>query len=165
MTMSATISPGGLYRFTLHRSIQKIGMRACVIMVNPSTADHTNDDATIRKLIGFGKRLQWSELTVVNKFAYRATNINELRDAEYPIGALNDGYIAAAMLDADIVVVAWGSLTKLPSKLRDRWRTIVTMARSLDRTLYCFGICEDGHPKHPVMLAYANQLIRWESPA
>lgn len=163
-TMTATISPCGTYRYTLHRHVQKYGMRACVIMVNPSTADATINDPTIKKLIGFGKGFQWSEFTVVNKFAYRATDVNELVGAEDADGPLNEGYILAAMLNADIIVVAWGTLNKLPMRLRGKWRVIAKLAAALDKPLYCLGVCNDGHPKHPVMLGYANQLVKWEPP-
>lgn len=162
--MTATISPCGMYRYTLHRNVQKYGFRVSVIMVNPSTADADNNDATIRKLIGFGKGLRWSEFTVVNKFAYRATDVNELRATDVPIGPMNDGYIAAAILQTDLTVVAWGRLNKLPLPLRCRWRTIVKIARALNRPLYSFGVCDDGHPKHPVMPGYDTPLTLWEPP-
>lgn len=164
MTSSAVISSCGQYRYTLRRTIQPHGFNACVIMVNPSTADATANDATIRKLMGFGKRFQWGEMTVVNKFAYRATDVKQLRVAAKPIGLLNDGHILEAMLLANIIVVAWGSLGKLPPALQQRWRSIVALAGALDKPLYCLGTCDDGHPKHPVMLSYANQLTIWEPP-
>jgi hypothetical protein len=162
--MSATISPCGRYRYTLHRRLGNPipSIKASVIMVNPSTADGVENDATIRKLIGFGERLCWSEFTVVNKFAWRATDVNELRTAVDPIGPLNDGYIAAAMMQTDITVLAWGRLKKLPIPLWLRYRDILRMAKALNRPLYCWGTCDDGHPRHPVMLAYETPLEIWE---
>lgn len=161
---SATISPCGTYRYNLRRTIQSYGFNASVIMVNPSTADAETNDATIRKLIGFGKGFQWADFTVVNKFAYRATDVNELRGVSDPIGPLNDGYIMAALMQTNITVVAWGSLNKLPSSLWSRWRRICELAQQIDRPLYCLGTCADGHPKHPLMLGYATQLVKWEQP-
>lgn len=161
---SATISSCGTYRYNLHRSVQSHGFNASVIMVNPSTADADTDDATIRKLKGFAKEFQWADFTVVNKFAYRATDVNELRDASDPVGPANDGYIMDALLRTNITVVAWGSLKKLPMPLWLRWRRIWEMAQQLERSLYCLGTCADGHPKHPLMLGYATKLELWNHP-
>jgi hypothetical protein len=166
--MSAVISPCGKYRYALTRHLPFNGLiparRACIVMVNPSTADATQDDATIRKLFGFAQRHGWSEFTVVNKFAYRATDVNELRDAVDPIGPDNDNHILCAMAQADIIVVAWGRLKKLPLPLWLRYRYIVKVAAMLGKPLYCLGTCDDGHPRHPVMLPYDTPLTIWEPP-
>lgn len=163
--MNAIFSPCGTYRYSLTRQVGQLGFKVCVIMVNPSTADATTDDATIRKLIGFGKRLQWGEITVVNKFAFRATDVNDLKTTDDPTGPNNYAHVLAAMLQADIIVAAWGSLDKLPMMLRGKWRNIKRIARDINKPLYCFGVCKDGHPKHPVMIAYANEIPKWEPPA
>lgn len=162
--MTAIISPCGTYRYALTRDILKRGFRASIIMVNPSTADATTDDATIRKLKGFGSRLGWQSVTVANLFSYRATDVKELAQAVDPIGPLNDGAILSAIMSTDLTVVAWGASGKLPNRLRDRWRTVTRIADAVDRRLYCFGTCADGHPLHPVMIAYANILQAWEQP-
>ena len=161
--MTALISDCGTYRYNLTRPIADRGWKVSVIMVNPSTADAVDNDATIRKLIGFGNRLGWQSFTVVNLFAYRATDVNALKAASDPIGPINDGCILSAMLESDLTVVAWGASGKLPPRLRDRWRIIEALANSLDRKLWCFGTCADGHPLHPVMIPY--DIIRtWEPP-
>jgi hypothetical protein len=54
--MSAVISPCGLYRYRLERHGLSGAGGVAWIMVNPSTADATQDDATIRKVIGFTER-------------------------------------------------------------------------------------------------------------
>lgn len=165
--MTATLSPCGTYRYTLSRRVfdwTLQGRRACIIMVNPSTADAENDDATIRKLIGFAQRCHWMEFTVVNLFAYRATDVRELADAADPIGPMNDHHILCAMAQADIIVVAWGASAKLPPRLRDRWRVIVHLADGLGKFLDCWGTCDDGHPRHPVMLGYDNLIRQWSPP-
>lgn len=162
--MSAVISHCEQYRYSLKRSIADRGFRVSVFMVNPSTADAIENDATIRKLIGFGQRLGWREITVANLFAYRATDVSEIATAGDPIGPHNNGYILAAMLSTDISVVAWGASAKLPASLRDRWRIVPQIAQVIERPLWCFGTCADGHPKHPVMIAYASMLETWKPP-
>lgn len=164
MTYNAIISPCGKFRYLLTRIVAETGPLVCVVMVNPSKADGTLTDHTIRKLDGFAKRLGWRGYIVVNKFAYRATDVNELKAAIDPIGPLCGGYIAQAMIQCDFIVVAWGSLVKLPLTLRSRWRLIVNHAQALKRDLYCWQTCNDGHPVHPVMIGYENQLKIWRAP-
>jgi len=54
--MTATISPCGKYRYFLSREIgQELGV-ATFIMLNPSTADATKNDPTIRKCMGFARK-------------------------------------------------------------------------------------------------------------
>lgn len=162
--MGAVLSPCGTYRYSLTRDIQPEGCRASVVMVNPSTADAIDDDPTIRKVVGFGKVNGWAHVTVVNKFAFRATDVNELRDADNPIGPFNDEWIMAALLQTDVTLVAWGRLTKLPIPLWRRWRRIKALADSINRPLLCLGVCGDGHPKHPLMPSYTTPVVPWEPP-
>lgn len=62
-------------------------------MLNPSTADETTDDPTIRRRIGFGKRENTPLIQVVNLYAYRATDPAALARAEWPVGVGNDDVI------------------------------------------------------------------------
>lgn len=160
--MSAVLSPCENYRFRLERDIGMFGPVAAVIMVNPSTADAEADDATIRRVIGFGKRLGWSKVIVGNVFAYRATNIQELALVDDPIGPDNVTYLREILGAADEAIVAWGTLSKLPPALREQWRTVSDIAASLAVPLKCFGVAKDGHPRHPLMLSYQTALEDWQ---
>jgi hypothetical protein len=159
--VSAIISDCGLYRYRLERQGGGPG-RTAVIMVNPSTADAEQDDPTIRKLKGFGERNDWGTIIVGNLFAYRATDVRKLSTCLDPTGPLNDEHLLAMIHQADRVIVAWGPSSKLPKPLRNRFRTIVDMAGFAMRPLYSIGApAQDGHPKHPLMLAYAEPITPW----
>lgn len=161
---SAIISDCGLYRYRLERQCSGEGATA-VIMVNPSTADATVDDATIRKLIGFGNRNQWGRLIVGNLFAFRATDVRELRAVNDPVGPNNDGYLMDMMREADRVVVAWGPVAKQPKDLRTRFHRVREIAHMLSRPLSSIGEpAKDGHPCHPLMLPYTRKLQPWAPP-
>lgn len=162
--MSAIISPCGLYRYRLERHGLSGAGAVAWIMVNPSTADAAQDDPTIRKVIGFSERMGAGWLIVGNKFAYRATDVRELATAADPRGPENDVHLVEIMREAPTVIVAWGPLSKLPKDLRRRWLTIVRMASDIGRPLTCFGTAQDGHPRHPLMLAYDTPLIEWKRP-
>jgi hypothetical protein len=161
---NACLSDSGVYRWWLERHVGE-GKSALWIGVNPSTADAKRDDASIRKLYGFGERLGIGSWYVANKFAFRATNVRKLARVEDPIGWGCDATLRIAMDQVDLIIVGWGSIGKLPLRLRDRWRHIVALAEDLDVELHCWGTCNDGHPRHPLMLSYDTPLQKWTPPA
>lgn len=159
--MSAIISDCGTYRYRLERGS---GRTLSVIMVNPSTADAENDDPTIRKVLGFAERLFCERIIVGNKFAFRATDVNELRAAKDPIGPDNDRHIEQILRDGDVHVAAWGTLNKLPDSLRNRWKDIVRVADRVGCRLHCIGFNTDKHPRHPLMTSYKVVMEPWDVP-
>jgi len=162
--MSAVLSPCGVWRYRLERDFGRNGPTAAIYGVNPSTADATVNDQTIRKDIGFGERLGWGRLIKGNKFAFRATDIKALRSAADPRGPENDAHLEQIMRDADIHIAAWGPLGKLPPPLRKRWRTVCAIADRVGIQFLCFGTAQDGQPRHTLMLAYDTPLIEWRRP-
>lgn len=159
--MSAIISNCGLYRYRLERGA---GRALAVIMVNPSTADAENDDPTIRKVRGFAVRLLCERIIVGNKFAFRATDVNELGHAKDPVGPDNDRHIEQILRDGDLHVAAWGSLNKLPETMRGRWKDIVRIADRVGCRLHCIGLNNDKHPRHPLMTGYDTSMSEWSVP-
>src|SRR5687768_14824465 len=74
----ARFSDCGTYRYNLTRLWDARLIRVCWVMLNPSTADQHEDDATIRRCIGFSRSWGAGALTVVNLFAFRATQPRDL---------------------------------------------------------------------------------------
>src|SRR5690349_10964150 len=111
MTGSAIISDCGRYRYRLERIIGPSGPVLVVVMLHPSTADASVDDATIRWLISFCRRRGYGKLVVVNLFAVRATDPKDMRAAADPVGADNHEHVVRAarlgMKEGD-VFCAWG---------------------------------------------------------
>jgi hypothetical protein len=159
----AVISECGLYRYRLERESLGDGQTA-VIMVNPSTADAVTDDATIRKLRGFGERHGWGRIIVGNLFAYRATDVRDLAHVADPIGPENDQHLLRIAAEADQAIFAWGPVTKQPRAVRQRWERVADIFVHL-RPLAIGAPAKCGHPRHPLMLAYAEPLLPWSPPA
>jgi len=166
--MSAYFSDGGeeagLFRWWLERNTNEEGITAALVGVNPSTAGATNNDHTIRKDLGFAARNGWRRIIKVNKFAYRATDVTELRLALDPIGPENDRWIAKAFDEADVIVPCWGPLAKLPKGLRRRWLEVLRLAERSGKPIMCLGTSSDGQPRHTLMLAYETPLVPWSKP-
>ncbi len=107
----AVISDCGKYRYTLEREWMT-GQGTCLfVMLNPSTADASEDDPTIRRCIGFAQRWGYQRLTVGNLFAYRATDPLGLREVplDVAIGPENDDHLCDLSHGASLIVAAWGA--------------------------------------------------------
>lgn len=143
--MSAVISACGTYRYLLQR--EWLGGyfrgRALFVMLNPSTADATQDDPTIRRCIGFAKAWGCAGLEVVNLYAFRATKPAEMFAAADPVGPRNDTHILAAANRAKVIVLGWGANAK-----RDRSTDVRALLS--DRQVNALGFTKDGHPRHPL---------------
>lgn len=160
--MSAVISPCGRYRYRLEREVQETGLVVALFGVNPSTADATVNDATIRKDIGFARRLGWKKIIKGNLFAYRATDVHELARAHDPIGPENLNHIARIILDADLLVPCWGSRNKLPTSIKHEYvEDFIRLLYSSGRPVRIFGLTKTGDPLHTLMLSYDTPLREW----
>lgn len=163
----ADISRCGKYRWRLDRPINlPLDQRthALLIGVNPSDADATKNDATIRKDLGFARRLGWSHITKGNLLGYRATKVSEIAQVDDPVGCENDKYLVHMMQEVDLVVACWGPPEKLPKRFRNEWRKVVGMAHELRKPLYCLGVTKGGHPRHTLMTPYSTPLTVWQPP-
>lgn len=159
---SAIISDCGRYRYRLERPDVFGDFNTAVIMVNPSTADASVNDATIRKLMGFRDRHGWGNLIVGNLFAFRATDVRELSLVSDPVGPENDAHLHEICRGAQRVIFAWGPVSKQPKYWRHRWQRANEIARFHGHNPVCIGEpAKDGHPKHPLMLAYETPLMVW----
>ena len=146
----AVISRCGQYRYRLWRHWEEGGPRAVFIMLNPSTADAEQDDPTIRKCIGFAKRLGYTGIEVVNLYAFRATYPSVLKAAGYPKGPDNDGHILTAATAGGIVICAWGANTRGLT----RPDAVLDMLREAGIVPMALAFTADGLPSHPLMLPY-----------
>jgi hypothetical protein len=164
VTSAATISPCGQYRYTLHRRIPSVlrWVKPCLfVMLNPSTADATMDDPTIRRCIGFAKREGCTDLTVINLFALRATDPGELTKHADPIGADNAKHLAEqieAHQRIGTIVAAWGANPIACSRSVEPFRVAVRAAGAL-----CLGTTQDGSPRHPLYVKGDQPLVDWSS--
>lgn len=156
---SAIISNCGTYRYRLDRHLSDVGPTYAFFGINPSTADASIDDATVRKWRGFCERLHVGHFIVGNVFAYRATDIKKLAEVDKPFGSEWCKNINSIIKQADVLVPCWGSLNKLPKRLRPVPDLFLKVLQKTGKPLMCWGLTKCGQPKHPLMLSYKTQLI------
>lgn len=160
----AAISTDNLYRYQLWRRWSPEQPFMTFIMLNPSTADHTADDPTIRRCIGFAKREGCGGITVVNLYAFRATKPDLLLEADDPIGPMNKHFVDEAITQADDapVVAAWGGWWRKRSRRVGGPGFVRLAPESFGRReLMCLGTNADGSPKHPLYVPRDAPLVPW----
>ena len=156
----AVISPCKLYRYRLWRTWDLHKRRVTFFMLNPSTADATEPDATVTRCISFAKREGGGRLEVVNLYGWRATQPKELIGHEAPVasptepGANAEAIRAATSHPDDLVVLAWGA-----NAPPDHAAAAVAELRTRGIWPKCLGTTANGSPCHPVRLANATTLI------
>jgi hypothetical protein len=125
-------------------------------MLNPSTADHKIDDATIRRCIFFAKREECRNLTVVNLFAYRSRNPKDLEEAYDPCGTENFNYLQDEIKThsiGDLIICAWGA-----NKFAKKKAQFPNMGMA---RMYCLKMNADGSPGHPLYIPNDAPLIEY----
>lgn len=148
--MSAILSPCGKYRYTLSRKLADTGPSklALFFMLNPSTADAVHDDPTIRRCQSFAVREGCTQLTVVNLFALRSPNPEDLETSDNPVGPENDQHIAEqislAQAQDGIIIAAWGSHKFARSRAE--------AVNAQFGPFQCLGTTKDGSPRHPLYI-------------
>ncbi len=162
--MSAIISDCGKYRYRLERDVAMDGKLFAYFGINPSTADASINDATVRKWIGFTKVNGGRGFIVGNVFAYRSKDVKILAEASDPIGQDNDMHLQAITESADILVPCWGNEDKVPRALRHNFAYVLKLLRASGKPIKVFGITKSGGPTHPQMLGYSTPLIDWIEP-
>lgn len=158
----AVISDCGTYRYRLDRHVGAGDLVVAYFGINPSTADASIDDATVRKWRGFSQRHGAGRFIVGNVFAYRATDVRELRDAVDPVGPDWRQHIEAIVKEADVLVPCWGSSKKVPADLQARLPWVLGALLHAGKPVKCFGLTKDGDPKHPLMLGYDTPLVDYD---
>jgi hypothetical protein len=139
---SAVISPCGAYRYRLWREWDDEKSTVLWIMLNPSTADGTFDDPTIKRCIAFSQREGFGSMFVGNLYAFRSTDprIMLRKGAQEARGPDNAIHLWDMATLAVRVICAWGtpggtSMPPLPF--------VETC---------CLGRTKHGAPRHPLYL-------------
>ncbi len=153
----AEISQCGRYRYLLELSWAPLlhGRTLVVCMLNPSTADASQDDATVRWWLGWSRRRDYTAIRIINLAAYRATDQRDLFAAEDPHGIENACYLVRHASVGE-VVCAWGNGgPRLPR--------FAHMVSQLTARRLCLAVTKSGQPTHPLRRSHSLELMPWRS--
>jgi len=157
LTTGARFSECKLYRYTLWREWDTKLPLIVWCGLNPSTADDTRDDPTIRREVAFSKAWGFGRYVKVNAYAFRATNPQFMLAAEDPIGPDNVETVIANAERAAMFVACWGANIDP----RHSWTMTSRLRNCYGLTTYCLGLTKAMRPKHPLYLKSDTKPIRW----
>lgn len=161
MKGTAVFSDDKQYRYKLTRRWAPGGAWCTFIMLNPSTATATENDATIRRCIGFSQLWGYQALHVLNLYAHRSRDPKQLLLVDDPVGPDNDRWIKTYTRHhwrtGDLMVAAWGNNAR-----DDRVDEVLRLMGHMRAQLKCLGISGQGAPKHPLRLSGSTPVTPWE---
>jgi len=162
--VSAVFSPCSAYRYHLGRRISLLGSgRVVFVMLNPSTANAEVNDPTVQRCCGYAERWGYTELDVVNLFAFMSTDPNGMRSVIDPIGPDNNRWILETCRSAGLVVCAWG----VDPMARERGPSVLGMLCEIGVVPHALKLTKHGAPQHPLYLrrdAVPFEIVRLPSP-
>ena len=145
----------------------------CVILKNPSSADESMSDATIRKVetYVYHRFPEVSMLTILNLFALRATDAADVQRCyksfglPYITGDENDVWFRSVLGQSEIVICAWGGNSGIDARAYTgriaRVRQLIVDAEC--RQVYrVAGGQATGEPLHGLMWGYRYECVPFE---
>jgi hypothetical protein len=121
--------------------------RVAFIGLNPSTADATRDDPTVRRCIRFAKDWGYTGMVMLNAFAFRATDPKDMKGSLDPVGPGNDTALTHVCGQMSRVVACWG--VHGGHLNRDARLSLILPEHA---AIECLGVTSGGFPKHPLYL-------------
>ena len=144
--LGATFSPCRKWRYVLWRIWNSELAPVAFICLNPSTADETIDDPTVRRCVNYARRWGYGGLYVMNLFAFRATKPRVMEAAADPCGPDNDRYLREYAGKAHLRVAAWGTQGAFMG------RDLCVLKLLSDMPVHSLGLTKNGFPRHPLYL-------------
>ena len=140
-----------------------------VFGVNPSTANATTPDQTIRRVMGFADRFGCDGFIMLNLSAQRATNPRDMRqDRSLEEHATNLAHIQR-ILDRNtnaVLLAAWGKPIVTRRYLTENLIDILALTAARALTWHTLGpLLKSGHPRHPSRAPGRLELVEFDTVA
>jgi hypothetical protein len=136
------------------------GPVANFLMLNPSTADEVKLDPSCTRARNYAEQWRYGALVVTNLFGWRATDPEEMKRAQDPVGRGNDAAILRAAREAAIVVCAWGN----HGAHLGRSSEVLRLLASEKIYLSFLKRNGEGEPAHPLYLPGSLRPKTWSVP-
>lgn len=150
----ATFSPCGAYRYRLWRRWSD-GPTIMYCGLNPSTADATEDDPTVKRCIARARDLGYGGMYMMNLFAFRATDPQIMKMSDDPVGPDNDRNLVDVAMECETRIACWG----VHGSFRDRAIQVMDIVHCEWK---CLGVTKGGYPRHPLYCPYYQKFVPYE---
>lgn|SRR5262245_12423624 len=156
MLKGARLSPCRRYRLALWRQWDPALPTVVFCGLNPSTADENDDDATIRRELGFARDWGFGRLVKVNAYGWRDTDPKKMLAAEDPIGPGNLSEVIYWATNAPLFVACWGN------NIRERHAYMLCkLVRQTGATIHVLRLTQRGNPEHTLRLPRKLRPVTW----
>ncbi len=144
------------YRYLLSRQWEAGNPSALAfIMLNPSTATERDNDPTIERCERRARRGRYGKLIVLNLFAYRATDPEDMKAVSDPVGGQNDEVIRNILTEATLpwvdIICGWG----VHGTYRGRDKEVTALFKEYGIRPLALGLTLEGQPRHPLYMPYS----------
>ena len=144
MIKGAIFSEDKKYRYVLWRFWNTKLKCVLFIGLNPSAADETYDDNTIRVCTSYAKKWGYGGLFMCNLFAYVSTDPNGMLGSQFPEGALNNAALELFSYFSEYTICAWGTMGGHRNKDKEIF--------GLLKNPRCLQLTKEDYPHHPLRL-------------
>ena len=147
MQRGAILSSCKKHRLQLWREWNSNLPKVLFIMLNPSTADHEQDDPTLRRCMDFAKQWGYGGLYIGNLYSFRAADPRTLLKVSKFSHRDNYKHISTMAQQCQLLVCAWGNYPIIK-----KLGTPLNILKQLNQKLHCIALSKTGTPKHPLYL-------------
>ena len=146
-------------------SLIKDGAKMLIVVgFNPSTADDTKIDATMRFVLGIAEFNEYDGFAMVNLYPLRSTNPDDLPlNADEELIKENFSHIDSILEEyptADILL-AYGNLVNSRPYTKEIARNLLELFNNKSRQIYCLAKLRSGNPKHPLRTPFSTKLQKF----
>lgn len=127
------------YRYALWRTWDELRPQVVFIGLNPSTANESTDDPTIRRVQAIAKNLGYGGVYMMNLFAIISADPSVLKTCSDPLGN-NDKWLR--LYCTGDIIFAWGNFKEATERARQ-------VSKMFPNAKALF-LNKNGTPKHPL---------------
>lgn len=140
------------YRYALWRIWEPDKGLVMMVGLNPSTANETQADPTIKRVEAMVKGWGYGGFYMMNLFAIVSADPQVLKIHPDPLGD-NDGWIERIACKCKLVVFAWGNF----KEAAERSKKVIEMFPDA----HALHINKNGTPKHPLYCRADTRPVRF----
>lgn len=135
-----------------------------MIALNPSVANEVVDDPTVERMVNRARQWGYGRFMMLNAAAFRSRWPADLNENPEAIGPDNDAWISRivqeCVREGGLLLYGWGA--NLATARPGRDKQVDAIARAAGANPHALRLTIDGHPEHPLYLAYALQPVPFE---
>lgn len=159
---TAIFSPCRKWRYHLQQVWDPNRPNLLWLMLNPSTADETQNDPTVERCETRARMWKYGGVEIYNIFGFRATDPKNMKLQDDPVGPDNDKWMAefAVKSQQTLAIAGWGNHGGHNNRNHD----VLKILRANNGNVKALKINASGDPKHPLYVGYSQRTVDYITP-